>query len=126
MPYIQDRNGGEEGGPLTVGIAVDERVAARRPGDSIEGKPRLVLFSCPAMAENIFQDFERTNLDILMLAAGWLRGRADTLGIAPQQHVALTLSVDPELRQRLIMVPSVTALLLIIAMGIIVYTARRE
>ena len=36
------------------------------------------------MAENIFQDIERTNLDILMLAAGWLRGRPDTMGIAPE------------------------------------------
>ncbi len=91
-----------------------------------EAKHRLVLFSCPAMAENVFQEIERTNLDILMLAAGWLRGRPDTMGIAPKHHVALTLSALPELRQRLILIPSVVALLSIIAMGIIVFTARRE
>ena len=116
----------EKGGPLAVGIGVSERTTQPGPGGAPGGKPRLVLFSCPAMAENIFQDIERTNLDMLMIAAGWLRGRSDTLGIPPQPHVALRLSVDPELRNRLILVPSVVALLLIIAMGVIVYTARRE
>ena len=78
------------------------------------------------MAENVFQEVEQTNLDLLMNAASWLRGRPDTQGIAPQTHVALTLSVDPSLRSRLILVPSVVAVMLIIAMGIIVFIARRE
>jgi ABC-type uncharacterized transport system len=116
----------EKAGPLPVGIAVSESTAQSQPGAASGGKPRLVLFSCPAMAENIFQDIERTNLDMLMIAAGWLRARSDTLGIPPHPHVALRLSVDPELRNRLILVPSVVALMLIIAMGIIVFTARRE
>jgi hypothetical protein len=116
----------EKGGPLAVGMAVSERAGQRQPGGASGGKPRLVLFACPAMAENIFQDIERTNLDMLMIAAGWLRGREDTMGIAPSPHVALRLSVDPELRNRLILVPSVVALMLIIAMGVIVFTARRE
>jgi hypothetical protein len=38
----------------------------------------------------------------------------------------LTLSVDPQLRSQLILVPTVTAAMLIIALGIIVYTSRRE
>jgi hypothetical protein len=61
-----------------------------------------------------------------MNAASWLRGRPDTLGIAPKSHVALTLTVDSQLRSRLILVPSVTAVMLIIALGIVVYVARRE
>ena len=113
-------------GPLPVGVAVSERVERSQPGGTALGKPRLVLFSSPAMAENVFQEIERTNLDTLMLAASWLRGRSDTLGIPPHTHVALSLSVDPGLRQRLILVPSVVAVLLIIAMGIIVFIARRE
>ena len=113
-------------GPLTVGIAVADRSGSRVAGAASEGTPRLVLLSCPAMAENVIQELERTNLDLLMIAAGWLRGRSDTLGIPPHTHVALTLSVDPRLRQQLILVPSVVALLLIIAMGIIVFSARRE
>ena len=78
------------------------------------------------MAENVFQELERTNLDLLMIAAGWLRGRSDTLGIPPHTHVALTLRSIRGFRQQLILVPSVVALLSIIAMGIIVYSARRE
>jgi len=117
----------DQPGPLTVGVAVAERAASRTQGDGpAEGKPRLVLFSCPGMAENVFQEIERTNLDLLMNAASWLRGRPDTQGILPQAHVALTLSVDPYLRSRLILVPSVIALMLIVAMGIVVFIARRE
>ncbi len=113
-------------GPLPIGVAVSDRVERSQPGDAAQGKPRLVLFSSSAMAENVFQELERTNLDTLMIAASWLRGRSDTLGIPPHTHVALSLSVDPELRQRLILIPSVVAVLLIIAMGIIVFIARRE
>jgi hypothetical protein len=115
-------------GPVTVGVAVATRTGSptTRAGGSAEGTPRLVLFSCPAMAENAFVETERTNLDLLMNAASWLRGKSDTLGIDPAGHVALTLAIDPMLRSRLILVPSVTASLVIIAMGIIVYTARRE
>jgi len=117
----------DEPGPLTVGVAVADRAASRSQGEGAAlGKPRLVLFSCPGMAENVFQEYERTNLDLLMNAASWLRGRPDTQGIAPHTHVALTLSVDPALRSRLILVPSFVAVMLIVAIGIIVFIARRE
>jgi len=117
----------DQAGPVTVGVAVADRAGPRSRGEgAAEGKPRLVLFSCPAMAENVFQEFERTNLDVLMNAASWLRGRPDTQGIAPHTHVALTLSVDPYLRSRLIMIPSVVAVMGLIGLGLIVYIARRE
>ena len=100
---------------------------SEQPGGARQGKPRLVLFSCPAMAENIFQDLERTNLDMLMIAAGWLRGREDTMGIRTQP--ACRADDFPSIRSfgtGLILVPSVVAVLSIIAMGVIVFTARRE
>jgi hypothetical protein len=125
-PMRLDR-GTDKQGPLILGVAVAERGPERnRPDSGVGGKPRLVLISCPGMAGNFFQDIHRTNLDLLMNAASWLRGRADTQGIAPQAHVALTLSVDPYLGSRLILVPSVVSFLLICAMGVIVYTLRRE
>ncbi len=126
VPITRDSKQGDELGPVAVGMAIGDKSAQSGPGAPQQGKPRLVLFSCPAMAENVIEEIERTNLDILMNAAGWLRGRNDTLGIAPQPHVSRTLSVDPDLRSRLILVPSVVALLLIIAIGTIVYSARRE
>jgi hypothetical protein len=113
-------------GPVTVGVAVSQRVEKTRTGEAAEGKPRLVLFSCPGMAENVFQEIEQTNLDLLMNAASWLRNRPDTQGIPPHTHVALTLSVDPNLRSRLILVPTAVAVMLLIAMGITVYIARRQ
>ena len=85
-----------------------------------------MLFSSPAMADNIFQEIEPTNLDLLMNAASWLRDRPDTLGLAAKTHVALTLTADPVLQWRLILVPTVTSMLVIIGMGILVFIARRE
>jgi hypothetical protein len=114
-------------GPVTVGVAVAERAtAASGPAAGLEDKPRLVLLSSPAMVANLVQEIEQTNLDLLMNAASWLRGRSDTLGIAAKTHVALTLNANPALRSRLILVPTVTAVLAIIAAGIIVFVARRE
>jgi hypothetical protein len=61
-----------------------------------------------------------------MNSISWLRGRSDLQGITPTTHVALTLTADPILRTRLIMVPTVMAVLLIIGLGVTTYLARRE
>jgi hypothetical protein len=116
----------DEKGPITVGVAIARRTGPPQPGVEPEEKPRLVLFSSATMADNLLQEIAPSNLDLLMNAASWLRGRPDTMGISGKTHVALTLAVDDQLRARLVVVPTVTALLLIIAAGIIVYVARRE
>ena len=87
---------------------------------------RLVVFSSPAIGENYAQAIEPTNLGLLMNAASWLRGRPDAIGIAASTHVALTLTADPLLRNRLILVPTILAILAITAAGLLVYLARRE
>jgi ABC-type uncharacterized transport system len=125
-PVRLDPDSGDEPGPVIVGVAVSQRPEKTRPGEAPEGKPRLVLLSSPAVAENVYQEIEQTNLDLLMNAASWLRNRPDTQGIPPHTHVALTLSVDPFLRSRLILIPSAVAAMLIVAMGITVYMARRQ
>ncbi len=128
-----DRNT-DEPGPIVLGVAVADRPTSEpkktsQPADEAEtlGRPRLALFSSSMMAGNILQEIEPTNLDLLMNAATWLRGKpAAFLGITPKTHVALALKVDPVLRSRLILVPTVTAALLIIAAGTLVYLTRRE
>jgi hypothetical protein len=119
----------DEPGPVIVGVAVQERTpagAADSESPPREGKPRLVLFSSRSLADNIVQGIEPTNLDLVMNSASWLRGRPDAVGIAPKTHVALTLAANPLLRFRLVFVPTVLAIMLIIAAGAIVYVARRE
>ncbi len=118
-------DGSDEPAPA-VGVAVARRAGPSRPGVEAEEKPRLVLFACPTLGDNVLQELAPSNLDLLMNAASWLRGRPDTLGISAKTHIALTLGVDDQLRSRLIMVPSAIALMLIIAVGITVYIARRE
>jgi len=118
-----ERNENELRGPLTVGAAVADRP---KPDSGQEPKPRLVLFSSRFMADNLFLVEEPTNLDLLMNAINWLRGQAELGGIAPKSHVALTLAADPVLRTRLVLVPTVMAVLLIIGLGLTTYMARRE
>ena len=111
----------DQQGPVPVGVAVQERAPA-----GASPKPRLVLFSSADLASNLIQQLEPTNLDLVMNATSWLRGRPDAVGIAASTHVALTLTADPLLRNRLVLVPTVMATLFIIAAGLIVYLVRRE
>ena len=120
---VEFDQGPDEKGPLTVGVTVNDKPKAE---GKQEGDPRLVLFSSPTMAENDLLQEEPTNQDLLMNAIAWLRGRPDLQGIAPRTHVSMTLLADPVLRFRLIMVPTVMAVLLVIGLGISTYVARRE
>ena len=115
---------------MIVGVAVQERAptAGASSGSTAESepRPRLVLFSSRALADNVVQGIEPTNLDLVMNAASWLRRRPDAVGITASTHVALTLTANPLLRSRLVLVPTVMAVLAIITLGTIVYVARRE
>jgi hypothetical protein len=86
----------------------------------------MVIIPCAAFASNSFLGIAPTNLDLLMNAVAWLRGKADLEGIAPKSHVSLMLTASPTLRARLILVPTVMAMLLIIGLGITVSVARRQ
>jgi hypothetical protein len=107
-------------GPLVVAAAVTTARSAKG-GDL----PVLVVFSSPLMAFNDYVAYDQANLDILVNALGWLRGRPDTQGLSPRRHVALTLAADPVLRQRLILLPTVLAAALVLGIGVSVFMARR-
>jgi hypothetical protein len=117
----------ETPGPLVVGAAVVERT---RPKDGENAPPdetpRLVLLSSRAFAGNPVVELENTNLDLVMNAASWLRGRPDAVGISPSTHQERRFIADPALRIRLVVVPTVTAIIVIIGGGIAVYVLRRE
>ena len=114
-------------GPVVVGAAVTERPAEPAPGAGAEAlKPRLVLISSRSFAENLVQGIEPANLDLVMSAASWLRGRPDAIGIAPKTHAALTLTADPQLRRRLVVAPTIVSMLTIIGFGALVYYIRRD
>ncbi len=110
-------------GPITVGIAVADRA---KPGETEGGKPKLVVFSSGAMGDDQAINFSPANEDLLMNSVSWLRGKPALLGLEPKTHVSLTLSADSMLRARLILVPTVMAVLLIIGLGISTYVARRD
>ncbi|HEV3166244.1 MAG TPA: Gldg family protein [Isosphaeraceae bacterium] len=115
----------EAAGPLTVGVAVTE-IARATGGGQPELRPRLVVFGSPDMADNIIISQMPNNLDLLMNAVFWLRGKPELMGITPKTHVAPVFLADDALRMKLILVPTVMAFVLIIGPGLTIYLARRE
>ena len=109
-------------GPLNVGLAVFDRPP---PEEGKQGTPRLVVFSSRYMADNAVLQLSPVNLDLLMNALSWLRGKAELGGIPAKTHVAMTLTADPVVRARLVLVPTVMAVLLILTLGVTTYLARR-
>nr|WP_303652548.1 GldG family protein [Paludisphaera mucosa] len=118
--YDKDK---DQRGPIIVAAAVAEK--AQVSGREVL-KPRFVLVSSRAASDDSVQGLEPTNLDLLMNAASWLRGREDSVGVPPKVHAALTLTADPGLRWRLILAPTIVAIGFVAGVGALVYYIRRE
>ena len=114
---------GDTPGPVTVGVAVNDRPAQ---GETRLGAPRLLVYSSGYLGDNVTIQINAYNLDLLMNSVNWLRGRPELQGIAPKTHVSMTLTADPAIRARLILVPTVMAVLLIVTFGVATYLARRD
>ncbi len=123
-PLAWDREK-EAPGPMALGAAVADRPApGGRPGAL--GRPRLVVFSSRSMADNDTLAARPANLDLLVNAASWLLDRPDVAGIAPKSHVALTLNADPNLRVKLVVLPTLLAVAVLLGLGVATYLARRD
>jgi hypothetical protein len=110
----------DQPGPAVTAAAVSER-----EGSTLL-KPRLLLVSSRSAGDDAVVEAEPTNLDLLMNAVGWLRGRGDSAGVPPKVHAALTLVADPGLRWRLLLAPTVVAAACLAAVGGLVYMVRRD
>lgn len=120
---VVKKDGNDESGPITIGVAVND-VPAK--GETQLGPARMVVISSRYAGDTAIIQFAPTNLDLLMNSVNWLRGRPELKGIAPAKtHVSMTLTADPSVRARLILVPTVMAVLLIITLGVTTYLARR-
>ena len=109
-------------GPVNVGVAV----SIRPQSASEKPTPRMVVFSSAGAADNQIVRLEPANLDLLMNAIHWLRGRPEMLGIDAKTHESLMFAADPGLRLRLVMVPTLLAVIVIIGLGATTYVARRD
>jgi hypothetical protein len=109
-------------GPLIVGIAVTG--APREKG--AEPVPRMVVFGSRFLGDNGAVATMPTNLDVIQNAIFWLRGRPENLGVAPKTHVALTLTADPNLRAKLVLLPTLMAVAVLIGLGVFMYVTRRD
>ena len=78
------------------------------------------------MATNPVLASDPANTDLLNNALGWLRGRSGTLGMAPKVHTAMLFTADPNLRVKLLVVPTVISVVLIVGFGLTTYLARRS
>ena len=114
--------GTEQPGPLVVGVAATTRPALA----SETPTPRFVLFSTPTIGDNRLLRTEATNIDLLMNAISWLRGKPEAIGIAPKTHESLLFAADPGLQLRLVMVPTLAMVVVILGLGLSTYLARRD
>jgi len=109
-------------GPLNVGVVVTTRPATADE----KPVPRLVVFSSPLVGDNRIVTIEPANLDLLMNAVYSLRGKPELVGIAAKTHESLMFAADPGLQLRLVMVPTLMAVVVIIGLGVTTYLARRD
>ena len=114
----------DRAGPLVVGVAA--MTLPELAGGASLGKPLLMVYSSPYLADNQSLTLDPSNLDLLMNSINWLRGRAELQGIAPKTHVAPIFTADPNLRMRLHIIPTLLAGLLIVGLGILTYLTRRQ
>jgi hypothetical protein len=112
-------------GPLAVGVAISEQPKPGAPR-SLEENGRVVIFSSPAMASNRFLASDFANLDVVINSVNWLRGRVNLQGISPKTHTALRLAVDPNLRGRLVTIPTLMSMGFILFLGAWTYYTRRS
>jgi hypothetical protein len=120
-PVVRDP-GKDIAGPVILGVTVE--IPPQRESDP--PRPRMVVFSSPTAADNQVLRLMPTNLDLFMNAIRWLRGRPSSEGIKAKIHESLVLSADPGLRTRLVMVPTLMAVLVILGLGATTYVARRD
>ncbi len=109
-------------GPFLVGVTASDRSEVEAGGKL---KPRMVVISSPLVALNPTLQTDPMNLDLLLNSIQWLRGKQETLGVAPKVHTAIRFTADPNLRAKLHLVPTVISVVLILGFGIITYLARR-
>jgi hypothetical protein len=113
-------------GPLTVAAAASDAVRPGGPPDP--ERPRLVLFGSPDLVDNrlaMFVGFE-TDLEMVVNAANWLRGRLDLPEIAPRNRRIARLNPDPSVQVRLILLPTLMSVSILLGLGTAVYLARRS
>ena len=105
--------------PLVVGVAASDAPRAR--GD--DPTPKLVVLSCPSVADDYYVRNE-PNLDLVVNAVQWLRDRPDLQGLSPRRREVLAFRADPDLRARLVALPTLVSLGVIVAAAVATYMAR--
>ncbi len=109
-------------GPIVVAAAVQEVPSARGQAPT----PRMVVFSSPDLADDYFVGQFEANLDLVVNAVQWLRGRPDLQGLAPRRREVPRFDADYGLQARLVAVPTLLALGTIVALGVSTFLARRR
>lgn len=109
----------DQPGPLVAAIAVLSPARAR-----VAETPRLVVIASPYFPQNQSVSVE-ANLDLIVNAVNWLRGRTENLGIQPSKRVLPRLDPDPNIQARLVLLPTLMAFSIILGLGVAMYLARR-
>jgi ABC-type uncharacterized transport system len=113
-------------GPIALGVAVYELPKHDARGTGEEEIGRLVVFGSSSIASNWFLSSEFANRDVVVNSVNWLRGKPNLAGISPKTHTSLRLAGSPALRDRLVSIPTLMAVLVIVGLGAATYYNRRS
>ncbi|HWE39544.1 MAG TPA: GldG family protein [Isosphaeraceae bacterium] len=118
------RDGNEPAGPIIVAAAA----ADRGPADAgTEGDtPRLVVFGSTLAFDDQYVEIDFHNLDLAVNAISWLRGRREQIGVAPKKGTTLLMTASRVQQSKMILVPTLMALVAIVGFGLSTYAARRS
>ena len=112
-------------GPVPLGVAIYELPKDSKHRATEEEVGRVVIFSSPLIASNPYLVREFANLDVVVNAFNWLRGKPQLTGISPKTHTALRLAVNPALQSRLVSIPTLLSIVAIFGLGAATYYNRR-
>jgi hypothetical protein len=107
-------------GPFVIAAALS------RIGVAGTATPSLVVIAVAEFADNATAAASPGNLDLIVNAVGWLRGRPSLMGLAPRNTIAGRLGLDPNLKARLVLIPTISAVSVLLAAGVGLTLARRS
>lgn len=120
----QPSRDGEPAGPLVVAAAAAERGPDNAGPDA--DTPRLVVLGSTQALDDEMVRIDPLNLDLAVNAISWLRGRREQIGVAPKKSTTLKMTASGPQQLKMIVFPTLMALVAIVGFGLSTYTARRS
>ncbi len=115
----------DEAGPADLVIGIEKQIQG--PGNSRESEPIGVVIGSPNAVDNRMLSLQGfANRDLILNAISWLEDRPELAGIEPRTYVVRRLTASEDLRAKLVLLPTVMAIVVLLALGMTMAITRRQ